>query len=80
MLQRPLKPGNVVRVKVGKRAGQVFSIHERLTTDKENAFLTGAARYAVHVENGRIADYARHELASVTRSAQARLFAAARRA
>jgi len=71
MLQRPLRPGNLVRIKVGRRRGCVYPVAERLTGKDEPAFLTGAARYAVSVEDGRIADYPRHELASVTRKARA---------
>jgi len=68
MLQRPLRPGVLVRVKVGRRRGRVFPIAECLTTKDEPAFITGAARYGVAVEDGRIADYARAELACVPRS------------
>lgn len=71
ILQRPLRPGTVVRVKVGSRAGRVFHVAALLTGKDEPAYLTGAARYAIDVGADRIADYARHELVAVSRGRRA---------
>lgn len=66
-LQGVLQSGQRVRVKDGVYAGSIGIVRERLTTSAEPTFITGAARYAISMPDGRTLDYARHEIAKVSR-------------